>query len=100
MSLPQRRLWEVIAISPEKWAQDTYGNQGGGFWVVGILGRTVIWYNDIEHGFNQSEYASLGHIGAYWCNQDPLELTIQHLLNSIMIGEHTGYRTGPPQNLP
>ena len=24
----------------------------GGFWVVAIVGRNVIWYNDVEEGFD------------------------------------------------
>ena len=30
--------------------------RAGVFWVVGLIGRTVIWYNDIEEGFNRSAF--------------------------------------------
>lgn len=83
MSLPQRRLWDSIRIIPEKWQQHPYGDKGGGFWAVAIIGRVVVWYNDIEEGFNRSKYTTYGEIDEYYCDQDELEWTIQHILNEI-----------------
>ena len=97
MSIPQRRLWDAIRVDPEKWQQDPYGDQGGGFWAVAILGNVVVWYNDIEGGFNRSRYTRYGEIGQYYCNQDQLEWTIQHLLNEINSGEPSGLFAGPPE---
>lgn len=62
MSVAQRNLWETIQIDPEKWQQHPEGDEGDGFWVVAILGRTVVWYNDIEEGFNRSRYSQYGEI--------------------------------------
>jgi hypothetical protein len=62
MSIPQRRLWETIRIDPEKWEQHPYGDEGKGFWVVAIYGKNIIWYNDIENGFNRSHYKKYGVI--------------------------------------
>ncbi len=81
-----RRLWEAIRIDPEKWRQHPYGDAGGGFWVVALLGRTVIWYNDIEDGFNRSVYSDYGTIDDYWCNQDELNVTIGYLANALASG--------------
>ena len=100
MSMPQRRLWEVIRIEPEKWQQLPYGDQGGGFWAVAVIGRTVVWFNDIEDGFNRSRYSRWGEIEQYWCNQDDLEWTIQCLLDEIKDGYPSGGRCGPPEPLP
>jgi hypothetical protein len=86
MSAPQRRLWEAIRIEPEKWQQHPWGDQGAGFWVFAVVGRTVIWYNDIEEGFNRSNYSAYGTIDDYWCNQDELELTVQYLMNALEQG--------------
>jgi hypothetical protein len=83
MSSREQRLWEAIRIEPEKWQQHPYGDGGGGFWAVGVLGRYVIWYNDIEDGFNTSRFKSYGSIDEYWCNQDKLEWTIRGILKSI-----------------
>jgi len=63
-----------------------YGDQGAGFWVVALVGRTVIWYNDIEEGFNRSRYSAYGTIDDYWCNQDELELTLRYLLSALEQG--------------
>ena len=77
MSERERSLWEAIRIEPEKWKQDPYGNNGDGFWVLAVIGRSVIWYNDIEDGFNRSCYSTYGRIDDYWCNQDELEVTVR-----------------------
>ena len=97
MSPEQRRLWDVIKINPEKWQEETYGKEGGGFWVVAIIGNNVVWYNDIEDGFNRSKFKKYGEINGYWCNQDQLEWTIQNILNEIKDGYDSGTYAGPPQ---
>lgn len=38
MTPKQRRIWEVIKVSPQKWSQEPYGNEGGDFWIVAIIG--------------------------------------------------------------
>ena len=86
MSAPQRKLWEAIRIEPEKWQLPPYGEAGGGFWVVAIVGRSVIWYNDMEEGFNRSRYSEYGRIDDYWRNQDELEVTLGYLVTSIEKG--------------
>jgi len=96
MNISQARLWEVIRIEPAKWSEASYGKEGNGFWVVAVIGDTVVWYNDIEHGFNRSKYSSFGSIGEYWCNQDELELTLQFILDAIETGQDSAPRVGPP----
>ena len=86
MTPPQRRLWEAIRVDPEKWQQHPYGDSGAGFWVVAVMGRTAIWYNDLEEGFNRSRYSAYGTLDDYWCNQDELELTLQFLMNAVEQG--------------
>ena len=86
MSAPQRRLWEAIRIAPEKWQLAPYGDPGGGFWVVALIGRNVIWYNDAEEGFNRSHYGSYGEIGEYWRNDDELEVTVGYLMLALEKG--------------
>ena len=94
----QRKLWDVISITPQKWQQDPYGKEGGGFWVVALLGTNVVWYNDIEDGFNSSRYSSYGTIDEYWCNQDELEWAVQAFLDPITTGQNAG-SFGPPRPL-
>lgn len=86
MTSAQRRLWNAVRVEPHKWQQDPYGVEGGGFWVVGLIGQTAIWYNDLEEGFNRSRFSSLGVIEDYWCNQDELEVTVSYLLTALERG--------------
>lgn len=76
-------FWRLIKIYPEKWQEPEYGNDGGGFWVVALAGRRVIWYNDIEEGFNISEYRQYGKIENYSCSQDQLDWTIKTLYKTV-----------------
>ena len=97
MTLEQRWVWDAIRVVPEKWALAPHGNQGGGFWVVGLIGQTVVWYNDIEEGFNRSRYERYGTISDYYCNQDELEIATQGLVHVLREGVETGPFRGPPQ---
>jgi hypothetical protein len=96
MDIPQARLWEIVRIEPTKWSGLIYGKENG-FWAVAVIGNWVVWYNDIEEGFNSSRYDSFGTIGEYWCNQDNLEFAVQQVLNSIETGRDTTRRMGPPR---
>lgn len=95
----QKNLWENILIVPEKWQQHPWGDEGAGFWVVAIWGRTVLWYNDIEEGFNLSSYQSYGTIEEYFCNQDELHWTLQKILVALDTGSNFGPSMGPPKPL-
>lgn len=86
MTPGQLRLWTAVRVEPQKWKQDPYGREGNGFWVVGVIGQTVIWYNDIEEGFNRSRYSAHGIIDDYWCNQDELEVAIDYLMSALEKG--------------
>lgn len=65
--------WERISIEPEKWQCSPWGDLGEGFWAVATKDRNVLWYNDIEDGFNWSRFTKRGVIDDYWCNQDEFE---------------------------
>lgn len=79
LDLRAHRLWELIGIEFVKWTQHPWGDLGNGFWVVGVIGNQVLWYNDIEDGFNWSKYTLAGTIDEYWCNQDELHHAINRL---------------------
>ncbi len=98
MNPAQRSLWEATKIAPEKWTQEPYGRDGGGFWVVALLGRNVVWFNDIEDGFNCSHYSQYGEIDEYYCDQDDLDQAVQSLLHLIATGQRSG-SFGPPRPL-
>ncbi|NCD68927.1 hypothetical protein GSY63_06135 [Mucilaginibacter sp. R11] len=75
-------FWQLIKIIPEKWQEENYGQAGGGFWAVAILDTQVIWYNDIEDGFNISPYKTPGTIAKYYCDQYSLTEILFQILNS------------------
>jgi hypothetical protein len=83
MTESDRRLWAAVRIEPEKWQQHPYGDPGGGFWAVGLIGRTVIWYNDVDDGFCRSRFDRYGVIIEYWRNTDELEVAVRYLRNGI-----------------
>jgi hypothetical protein len=69
-----RALFERAAFPPAKWRLSPWGDQGGGFWAVAAYQGRVLWYNDIEEGFNVSRFEQWGEIppNEYWCDQDSL----------------------------
>jgi hypothetical protein len=92
-------FWELIKIYPEKWVEETHGKEGNGFWVVGLVGRKVIYYNDVEEGFNVSDYKTYGAIDNYFCNQDELAQTISLLFELIKFGGNVQGQARPPINV-
>ena len=79
----QLNFWDLIKVEPEKWEEVDYGSEGGGFWVVAIMGKEVIWYNDIEEGFNISSYTTYGRIDTYQCCQVDLNWSVIGLMDRI-----------------
>ena len=75
----EARLWQAMRMQPEKWLRSPEGDAGGGFWAVGIIGKNVIWYNDIEDGFQSAPYTAYGVLDTYWSNQDSLDHLIRWL---------------------
>lgn len=90
----ERALFAAKSLSPTKWAQHPWGNEGGGFWVVAVFANRVLWYNDIEGGFNVSRFAEPGRIpdDEYWCNQECLSSGLERLAGR----DRGGF--GPPQS--
>ena len=99
MTNEELNFWQLIKIEPEKWEEDQFGDKGNGFWVVAILGKRVIWYNDIEEGFNISEYEVYKKIDGYYCNQDKLNWAINRLNNLAKFGGNIVNQAGPPKPL-
>lgn len=89
-------FFEAIRVNPEKWTLDPWGNEGGGFWVIGVIGKTVIWFNDIEDDFNHSLYKKYGTIGEYWCNQDDFPFAVK-LVKSLVDTGSPHARAQPPK---
>lgn len=92
-------FWQLIKIDPVKWTEALYGTLGGGFWVVAICGTKVVWYNDIEDGFNISDYKVYGEVDGYFCNQDELNRAVIRLFDLVKFGGDITGQGGPPVNL-
>jgi hypothetical protein len=88
-----KQLFARVHVAPLKWKLSPWGDAGGGFWVVAINCDRVLWYNDIEAGFNVSRFQVSGQIpeAEYWCNQDPLRWALPRLLGDL------GSQAGPPR---
>jgi hypothetical protein len=75
-------LWNSIKMTPEKWSQVSYPDSEDKFWVVGLAGKTAIYYNDIEEGFNISAFKTYGHLDDSGYEQDELQWTMIKLFKS------------------
>jgi hypothetical protein len=91
-----RTFFAQVRIVPTKWRQSPWGVEGGGFWAVAVYQDHVLWYNDIEGGFNVSRFVVRGEIpdDEYWCNQDPLQWALPRLAGN------PGINLGPPMAVP
>ena len=98
MNEREAQFWAITRILPTKWACSPYGDEGGGFWVVAVFGNQVVWYNDIEDGFNCSRYSDYGAIDGYVCEQGDLRDAIYSVLTAHE-GELAG-RSGAPSPVP
>ena len=79
MTKEQENAWNKIKVEPNKWKEFENGEMGGGFWVVAMLRNEVIYYNDIEEGFNISPFTEFGVIAEYRTEQDELQWTLNKL---------------------
>lgn len=94
-----KNFWDLIKINPTKWKEKEYGEMGGGFWVVAICGYKVMWYNDIEEGFNISNYKTFGKIEDYCCNQDELIWSVSKLFKLVKFGGEIVGTRGPAKSM-
>lgn len=76
-------LWNIIKVTPHKWQEKSFGDDSGGFWVVALFGNQIIYYNDIEEGFNISSFVIYGVIDQYDCNQSELTSPINYLVSQL-----------------
>jgi len=59
--------------------------------VVARKGEEVIYWEDVEEGFNVSPISEDGRILEHWCNQDEL----RHALNAWIDGRKRSTKLGP-----
>jgi hypothetical protein len=98
MSPPLAKLWEAVRIIPQEWKHRKHNCVEDHFWIVAIWGNKVIWYNDIESGFDLSTYSDFGAIDERGGNQFELEMALQHVMNSIETGQRTFPKVSAPHS--
>ena len=74
-------FWNEIKISPETWTCEDVIHQN--FWVVAKHQNWIIWYNDIEEGYNFSKYKEDLIILEYRANKDELIVVLKKLKTMI-----------------
>ena len=82
-SIEIRKFFAQVAFPPARWRLSPWGDRTGGFWAVAATGERVLWYNEIEEGFNISRFVNSGEIPKeeYWCNQDTLCVALAKLIS-------------------
>ncbi len=73
-------FWNKIKMTPIKWKENQFWNEENSFWVVAKHKNLVLYYNDIEEGFNISIFEKEGEIKEYCVEQDELHFSIIKLL--------------------
>ena len=77
------QIWRLIRLPlPELWQQHPWGDEGCGFWVVAVFGKTCVYFNDISQGFNSSIFMNWGHIEDYQTRTDALDVHLERLFQS------------------
>ncbi len=77
-------FWNSIKIVPEKRQVPSYSNEDY-FWIVGKIKNYMIYYNDIEEGFNISLENNLSYIEVTSAEQDELHFALIKLLKNYEI---------------
>jgi hypothetical protein len=84
----ERAFWYFVRIEPEKWVDLAYDAETVEFYVIALFGHKVIYYNDIEEGFNIAEFKEYGRLeGDGGANQNDFGEYISHLFTFISSGK-------------
>ena len=73
-------VWKLLRTRPVRWRLSPWGDAGGGFWVVAVVGQECVWFNDIEGGFDISPFTDWGVISEYRCSQ----LELHHCMHRYL----------------
>lgn len=83
MSSENFQFWNEIKFTPTKWTEHEFGDEGRGFLAVAKYKNFVLYYNDIEEGFNISEFEKDREIKEYGAEQDELQFALIKLRKLI-----------------
>jgi hypothetical protein len=71
-----RSLFSKCRVEPYQAPIDRYGREEV-VYVVARKANEVMYYEDVEDGFNISQTSKDGKILEHWCNQDPLKWALK-----------------------
>ena len=74
-----RAEWARIRIEPATWRCSPHSE----FWAVAVAEDRVLWFNDIEEGFNWSHFSTPGTIDEYLTNQTELTDILERFAQAI-----------------
>lgn len=86
----QLEIFRLYAVEPY-WAPILRYGKVGDVVVVARKAKDVIYWEDVEEGFNVSPTTSDGQILEHWCNQDELRFALNRWIDG---------RTGPTKIAP
>jgi hypothetical protein len=81
----ERRFWDRLVISPAKWEQRQYPGARL-FWVVAVMGRRCLYYNDVECGWGWGRFEEWGVVREYHWQQDEIQHVVFQTLLAIEEG--------------
>ena len=90
----QRAVFEKYRVPLRRAPIERYGKLEYVF-IVAQRGDEVMYFEDVEEGFNFSPVDSEGKILQHWCNQDELTFALWHWM-----GKPQQYRLGPAEPVP
>ena len=87
MTVPQKRLWESIAIDPVQWIFRPHSAPHSIAWVVAVVGIHAIWYDDyydeMDDGFKVSEHIRFSEIRWGKSGDGSLVAALQFILHQV-----------------
>ncbi|WP_430460209.1 hypothetical protein ACQUQU_13420 [Thalassolituus sp. LLYu03] len=75
-------FWHQIRLpQPELWQQHPWADEICGFWVVAVMGKNCLYFNDRTQGFSFGSFSKWGRIDDYLPSKLPLCDQLRTLLS-------------------
>ena len=97
MTPKQKKIWDVVSIHPESWFYRSPSGRDNQVWVVALIGRSVISYNDADRGFDRSKFVRYGEVAQLGWGNEVLEVAVQDVLNELEFGRRTAPIVSEPK---
>lgn len=77
-------FWHQVRLPvPELWQQHPWADEICGFWVVAVMGKSCIYFNDRSQGFALGTFSKWGRIDDYLPSKLTLAEQIRNLLKPL-----------------